>query len=78
MADTPLKKFDDSVRLVDAPDEKTEIEHAGPAGFKLKNHMRMFPWFERNRTWTSDKLDRIDATRTQFSNAAKCGERTTP
>ena len=76
MADTPLKKFDDSVRLVAIPDEKTEIEHAGPAGFKLKNHMRMYPWHERGKTWISDKLDRIDSTREQFSNAATVGGKT--
>jgi hypothetical protein len=76
MSDTPLKRHDTSVILMANPSEVTEIEHAGPAGFKLKNHMRMYTWIERGKTWNSATLDRIDATKDQFSRAAKGGGKT--
>ena len=82
MNPAPLKRGD-LVRLLDKPiptnhiPAEVEVELAGAAGFKLKDHMRMFPWFERDKTWTSDKLDRIDATKDQFSKAVHGGERTT-
>jgi hypothetical protein len=83
MSDTPLKRGDVVRILADdpvPPSEKPpelEIEVAGRAGFKVKKRLQMFPWFERNITWSSDLLDRLDKTKDQFSRAATGCERNT-
>jgi hypothetical protein len=50
-----------------------EIGYVGQAGFMPKGGGLIYWWHERGQTWASETLDRIDETKTRFSQAAKCG-----
>lgn len=51
------------------------VERAGQAGFTVAERMTVFRWTDRGKTWASEKLDRQDATREQFKQAARSGGR---
>ena len=70
----PLKKGYTSVVNLADPREATEIERVGEAGFKLKNHLMVYYWIERGKTWSSSTLDRCDENQTRFREAATGGE----
>jgi hypothetical protein len=66
----------DHIRLIEdgpgAPER--EIEYPGLASIKIKNRMKPVAWEDRGITWTSDKLDRMDRTKGEFTKAATGGE----
>ena len=67
---TPLKRGCE-VKLLDEPGQPTaEIEATGAAGFKPKGRMRSLWWGDRNKTWSSEELDRMDQRRERFKPAA--------
>jgi hypothetical protein len=70
----PLTRCD-KIRLVAEPKKELEVETVGVAGIRVKDRMAVLWWHERGTVWTSDKLDRLDATKTQFQLAATGGER---
>jgi hypothetical protein len=86
MSTTPLKAGD-VVKLLPSGEQR-EIACAVAAGFKAwtadaivgmggrKVGMTVYRWHDRGVSWQSDKLDRIDSTRTQFSNAVHDGGKT--
>jgi hypothetical protein len=60
----------EKVRIEGATFEEA-IKQSGPAGFTVENRARFYPWSERGRSWTSATLDRQDAARARFSEAAR-------
>jgi hypothetical protein len=74
MTNYPLKRGN-TIRLREDPTTEIEIENAGGAGIKVKGKLSVLWWSDRGKTWTSDKLDRQDAVRAEFTSAATgCGK----
>ena len=86
MSTTPLKAGDRVTLLHDQASR--EIARAGAAGFTVWTSdavvgmrgrnvgLTVYRWHDRGVTWQSDTLDRIDATKTQFSEAVHGGGKT--
>jgi hypothetical protein len=76
MSTTPLKAGDEVTLLherinpINGMRLDRKIVRAGEAFFKVQGCPTMLYWYDRGKVWASEKLDLLDATRTQFSNAA--------
>ena len=76
MSVTPLKAGDRVKLLHEYPDRPAArpdhaIGYAGGVGFTLKGGGPTYYWHDRGVTWSSETLDRIDATKLKFTEAAK-------
>lgn len=70
MTEQRLKRGDQVKALDEEGTPLIEIESTGALGFKLKGRLTTRWWADRNKTWSSEKLDRLDATKEQFKQTA--------
>lgn len=64
-------KRGDTVHLLSPEDKDAEVRKVGSAGFSVFASLEAYWWTDRGKTWSSEKLDRMDATKHSFSEAAK-------
>jgi len=51
--------------------DESEISYVGAAGFRVRGEPATYWWYDRGETWSSLKLDRMDAARDRFNERTK-------
>lgn len=65
----PLHKGD-VVCVVPDDGDVCQVTKVGPAGFTVRGHATVYRWHNRGKTWTSVRLDRLDAAKLELDKAA--------